>query len=55
MSFDLVSPGFRDNVAYWIGASDSQTEGDFRWSSGYPFSFASTPHKILLNHHKSKT
>lgn len=37
----FYSPAFKNNAAYWIGASDAQTEGEFRWSSGYPFSYSS--------------
>lgn len=31
----------RRGVAYWVGASDRAMEGEFRWSSGYPFGFSS--------------
>lgn len=27
--------------AYWVGASDRAVEGEFRWSSGYPFGYSS--------------
>ncbi|XP_065162399.1 uncharacterized protein [Atheta coriaria] len=35
----LNSPGYKENNAYWIGASDRSHEGDFHWSDGLPFSF----------------
>ncbi|XP_017779050.1 PREDICTED: uncharacterized protein LOC108564494 isoform X2 [Nicrophorus vespilloides] len=35
----LNSPGYKDNNAYWIGASDKTHEGDFHWSDGLPFSY----------------
>ncbi|GLG96833.1 uncharacterized protein GBIM_03730 [Gryllus bimaculatus] len=33
------SPGYRDDNAYWVGASDVMYEGDFRWSDGFPFRY----------------
>jgi len=38
---ECCSPGYRDNNAYWVGASDKTYEGDFRWSDGLPFSYTS--------------
>ncbi|XP_059617745.1 uncharacterized protein LOC132262482 [Phlebotomus argentipes] len=35
----INSPGYKDHMAYWIGASDKSFEGDFRWSDGLPFSY----------------
>uniref|UniRef100_A0A1B0GQ85 Uncharacterized protein n=1 Tax=Phlebotomus papatasi TaxID=29031 RepID=A0A1B0GQ85_PHLPP len=34
-----ADPGYKDHMAYWIGASDKNFEGDFRWSDGLPFSY----------------
>ncbi|XP_066250843.1 uncharacterized protein [Euwallacea similis] len=33
------SPSYRDDNAYWIGASDKTHESDFRWSDGLAFSY----------------
>jgi hypothetical protein len=38
---ECCSPGYRDQNAYWVGASDKTYEGDFRWSDGLPFSYTS--------------
>ena len=38
---ECYSPGYSDNNAYWVGASDKTYEGDFRWSDGLPFSYTS--------------
>ncbi|XP_058063429.1 uncharacterized protein LOC131213412 [Anopheles bellator] len=35
----LNSPGYRDNAAYWIGASDVIAEGTFRWNDKFPFTY----------------
>lgn len=35
------SPGYADDNAYWVGATDSGLEGDFRWVDGLPFGFTS--------------
>jgi hypothetical protein len=37
----MNSPGYKDHNAYWIGASDRNLEGDFRWSDSLPFSYTS--------------
>ncbi|CAH1179710.1 unnamed protein product [Phaedon cochleariae] len=36
----MNSPGYRDDNAYWIGASDESHEGDFKWTDGLPFSYS---------------
>uniref|UniRef100_A0A182J3R6 C-type lectin domain-containing protein n=1 Tax=Anopheles atroparvus TaxID=41427 RepID=A0A182J3R6_ANOAO len=33
------SPGYKDDNAYWIGASDLAMEGDFRWNDKFSFSY----------------
>ncbi|KFB42558.1 AGAP000443-PA-like protein [Anopheles sinensis] len=33
------SPGYKDDNAYWIGASDLVVEGDFRWNDKFSFSY----------------
>ncbi|XP_054730843.1 uncharacterized protein LOC129239402 [Anastrepha obliqua] len=33
------SPGYGDQNAYWVGGSDSNYEGDFRWSDGLLFQY----------------
>ncbi|XP_050099213.1 uncharacterized protein LOC126579711 [Anopheles aquasalis] len=35
----LHSPGYKDSNAYWIGAADLITEGDFRWNDKFPFGY----------------
>lgn len=37
----FFSPGYRDQNAYWLGATDKTYEGDFRWSDGLPFIYSS--------------
>lgn len=37
----LNSPGYKDYLAYWIGATDKSFEGDFRWSDGFSFLYSS--------------
>jgi Lectin C-type domain len=37
------SPGYRENSAYWVGATDKLYEGDFRWVDSLPFTFSSEP------------
>ncbi|RZF36004.1 hypothetical protein LSTR_LSTR005820, partial [Laodelphax striatellus] len=34
------SPGYGDENAYWVGATDKENEGDFRWSDGLPFTYS---------------
>ncbi|CAF4926780.1 unnamed protein product [Pieris macdunnoughi] len=34
------APGSHEDDVYWIGATDSVHEGEFRWSDGLPFSYA---------------
>ncbi|CAH4032974.1 unnamed protein product [Pieris brassicae] len=34
------APGSHEDDIYWIGATDSVHEGEFRWSDGLPFSYA---------------
>ncbi|XP_055617633.1 uncharacterized protein LOC129762992 isoform X3 [Toxorhynchites rutilus septentrionalis] len=36
----LKSPGYRDDNAYWVGASDRVLEGDYRWSDNLPFTYS---------------
>ncbi|GAB0092216.1 C-type lectin-like [Sergentomyia squamirostris] len=36
----LNSPGYENHIAYWIGASDKNYEGDFHWSDDLPFSYS---------------
>ncbi|XP_055685615.1 uncharacterized protein LOC129791455 isoform X2 [Lutzomyia longipalpis] len=35
----INSPSYSDHLAYWIGASDKNFEGDFHWSDAFPFSY----------------
>lgn len=39
-SIYIFRPGAGVDDVYWIGATDSVHEGEFRWSDGLPFSFA---------------
>ncbi|XP_053678642.1 uncharacterized protein LOC128729018 [Anopheles nili] len=34
------SPGYKDDSAYWIGASDLIVEGDFRWNDKFSFTYS---------------
>uniref|UniRef100_A0A182N197 Cubilin n=1 Tax=Anopheles dirus TaxID=7168 RepID=A0A182N197_9DIPT len=34
------SPGYRDDNAYWIGASDLTVEGEFRWNDKFSFTYS---------------
>uniref|UniRef100_A0A182SSJ7 Uncharacterized protein n=1 Tax=Anopheles maculatus TaxID=74869 RepID=A0A182SSJ7_9DIPT len=34
------SPAYKDDNAYWIGASDLIVEGDFRWNDKYAFTYS---------------
>uniref|UniRef100_A0A182KC98 C-type lectin domain-containing protein n=1 Tax=Anopheles christyi TaxID=43041 RepID=A0A182KC98_9DIPT len=34
------SPGYKDDNAYWIGASDLIVEGDFRWNDKFAFTYS---------------
>ncbi|XP_055525442.1 uncharacterized protein LOC129718573 isoform X3 [Wyeomyia smithii] len=36
----LKSPSYKDDNAYWVGASDRTLEGDFRWSDNLPFLYS---------------
>lgn len=37
----MFSPRYNEYSSYWIGASDKNYEGDYRWSDGFPFSYSS--------------
>lgn len=41
LKYFRFSSGYKDNSAYWIGASDKNFEGDFAWSNGFPFTYSS--------------
>lgn len=36
----LSSATFRESAAYWVGASDEVSEGDFRWTNGFPYTYS---------------
>ncbi|XP_050429193.1 uncharacterized protein LOC126838643 isoform X2 [Adelges cooleyi] len=36
----INSPGYSDNAAYWIGATDANNEGFFKWTDSSPFSYS---------------
>ncbi|XP_050534500.1 uncharacterized protein LOC126901790 isoform X3 [Daktulosphaira vitifoliae] len=36
----INSPGYNDNAAYWIGATDINNEGFFQWTDSSPFTFS---------------
>lgn len=37
----LKSPSYSDNAAYWIGATDMNNEGFFKWTDSSPFTYSS--------------
>ncbi|KAL4705986.1 hypothetical protein ACJJTC_004965 [Scirpophaga incertulas] len=45
----IHAPGAGVDDVYWIGATDSVHEGEFRWSDGLPFSYARESFFLSLN------
>lgn len=36
----VFSVAFKESAAYWVGASDDISEGDFRWTNGFPYTYS---------------
>lgn len=45
--FFSYSPHYHDHISYWIGATDKNFEGDFRWTDGQQFSFSSNQNETF--------
>lgn len=41
LQYCIFSALFHPRRAYWIGANDRESEGNFQWTSGLPFSYKS--------------